>query len=384
MKLGNIVADFRTALSAKIVAGGSTGTLQSITDDDGVLLPNGRYFFTLDGDNSQKEHISCTLTGTALTDIKSVSRQGVETANVVRDHRVGASVVITNFAHILYINQMLSGDLDFDGDDLTGIKSISVTEDPGAGDVTELATVNYVNGVAVAGASDMNTTTKGIAEEATEAEIDANTAAGATAARLAVNPSTLATSKYGVRLPSAAQKTLLDGITADAAEINQLDGATISAAELTEAGTFFGATDITGAQAETLTDGSDAGDLHYHLEKTGVLTQNLTSSTTVTIAHGLGRVPSFVGVELLFKTAQRYGVQSIGSFDGTNNSCIYSGVISGPTATTGTSTTYAIRAFAEGYGDLSGVITVDATNITITWTRTSGPTGTAAIKWNAK
>ena len=109
-KLGTIIADFRTALATKMSIGATTGTLQSATDDDGVALPAGRYFFTIDGDNSQKEHISCELNGTDLTSIKSVSRQGVETSGTVREHRVGASVVITNFAHIKYLNDIVKGD----------------------------------------------------------------------------------------------------------------------------------------------------------------------------------------------------------------------------------------------------------------------------------
>ena len=109
-KLGTIIADFRTALATKMSIGATTGTLQSATDDDGVALPAWRYFFTIDGDNSQKEHISCELNGTDLTSIKSVSRQGVETSGTVREHRVGASVVITNFAHIKYLNDIVKGD----------------------------------------------------------------------------------------------------------------------------------------------------------------------------------------------------------------------------------------------------------------------------------
>ena len=41
-KLGTIIADFRTALAAKMAVGATTGTLQSAIDDDGVALPTGR------------------------------------------------------------------------------------------------------------------------------------------------------------------------------------------------------------------------------------------------------------------------------------------------------------------------------------------------------
>lgn len=48
----------------------------------------------------------------------------------------------------------------------------------------------YIDGIAIAGAPNASTTAKGLAEEATQAEVDAGTAAGATGARLFINPST--------------------------------------------------------------------------------------------------------------------------------------------------------------------------------------------------
>lgn len=49
---------------------------------------------------------------------------------------------------------------------------------------TDAANKAYVDGVAVAGASNANTTTKGIVEEATQAEVDARTTTGGTGAKL--------------------------------------------------------------------------------------------------------------------------------------------------------------------------------------------------------
>jgi hypothetical protein len=98
MTLPIIVADLETSLATKIAVGATTGTLISNTDDDGVTLADGTYYFTIDGNNSAKEHIKCTKTGTALSDIYSVSRQGVETSGVVREHRVGAKVIMTDYS----------------------------------------------------------------------------------------------------------------------------------------------------------------------------------------------------------------------------------------------------------------------------------------------
>lgn len=176
-KLGKIIADFQTSLATEIAVGGTTATLQSATDDDGVALPAGVYFFTLDVNNSQKEHIVATLSGTSLTGISSVSRQGAQTSGVVRKHRVGASVEITDFAHIKYINDLLDGTtylnastpLRYDG-------TATINND------NQLATKAYVDGVAVAGAPDASTTVKGIVEIATGAELAAGTGTGGTGA----------------------------------------------------------------------------------------------------------------------------------------------------------------------------------------------------------
>ena len=108
-KLGTILADFTTSLSTEISVGGTTATLATATDDDGVALPSGRYFFTVNGTSTNKEHFSCDLVGTALTNLKSLSRQGVETTGAVRKHRIGAPVSLTDFGHIKFINDLISG-----------------------------------------------------------------------------------------------------------------------------------------------------------------------------------------------------------------------------------------------------------------------------------
>jgi len=141
-KLGTILADFTTALSTDIAVGGTTATLSSATDDDGVALPSGRYFFTLDGSNSSKEHISCDLVGTALTNIKSLSRQGVETTGTVRKHRIGTSVSLTDFGHIKFINDLVSGTTT-----LNSLSPLGYDGAPASLAGNQLATVTYVLGV---------------------------------------------------------------------------------------------------------------------------------------------------------------------------------------------------------------------------------------------
>jgi hypothetical protein len=142
-ELGIIIADFQTSLAGKIAIGDVSGTLLSATDDDGVILPDGRYFFTIDSDNSSKEHISCDLVGTtkAITNIKTVARgTGVETVGTLREHRIGATVTITDFAHIKKINDLLDGTTDLDADN-----PLKYDADPTLTDAKELATKKYVD-----------------------------------------------------------------------------------------------------------------------------------------------------------------------------------------------------------------------------------------------
>lgn len=210
--LGKVAADFTSQLAVKISVGATTGSLESNVDDDGNVLANGQYFFALDGDSSLKEHIQCTLTGLNLTNIQSVSRQGVLTAGVVREHRVGATVTLTDFADLFFIVQLLTGAALFDHTtplSYDGTASITLPN--------QFATKAYVDGVAVSGAPNADASTKGIVQEATTAQINAGTDTGSTGAKLFASPADLAASIYGLQLPTANQKLALVGNNTDIA-----------------------------------------------------------------------------------------------------------------------------------------------------------------------
>lgn len=156
--IGTVIADFNTTLNLKVAVGATTATLDSATDDDGVALPTGTYFLTLDGGSvSSKEYIKCTLTGTALTAIQSVSRQGALTSGFARTHRKGATVTITDFASIRKIADLLDGTTNFPAGTVLwydGTATIATAN--------QFATKAYVDGVAIAGSPDSSTTVKGI------------------------------------------------------------------------------------------------------------------------------------------------------------------------------------------------------------------------------
>jgi hypothetical protein len=158
-KLATVIADFTTQLATAMAVAATTATLQSATDDDGNALPAGVYFFAIDGNNSQKEHVVCSLSGTALTNIKSISRQGVQTSGCARTHRVGSTVELTDFAHLRYINDLLSGSTALDSSNpLTYDGTASITSP------NQLATKAYVDGVAIAGGANASSTIKGISK----------------------------------------------------------------------------------------------------------------------------------------------------------------------------------------------------------------------------
>lgn len=154
-----LIADLETSLATAMAVGATTATLQNNIDDDGVTLPDGLVYLTLDGNNSSKEHLSAVKTGTSLASIKSISRQGVGTSGCVRPHRVGAKVIISDFAHIKKINDILIG--------TTNLNASTPLGYDGAPTITtgnQLATKTYVDGVAIAGAAKADATTYGISK----------------------------------------------------------------------------------------------------------------------------------------------------------------------------------------------------------------------------
>lgn len=234
-----VVADLETQLSSAIAVGATSFTIASATDDDGVALPAGLYGFTVDNGSSNKEYFLGSLSGTTVSSVKTVTRQGTETSGAVRAHRVGAPVIITDHVALQRIGGVVRGVLALDADNplfydadptinddkqlatkkyvddyadnldaqnvkLTGNQSIAgdktfedntVFEEIAVYDAhptfnadTQIVDKKYVDDVALSGAPDASTTVKGIVEEATEAETIAGTATGGTGARLFANP----------------------------------------------------------------------------------------------------------------------------------------------------------------------------------------------------
>lgn len=152
------IADFSTTLTSKTAIGATTATLTSGIDSDSIQLPTGVYGFTIDRNNTQKEHFTATLTGSSLTDIKTVTRgTGVGTSGFVRPHRKGAEIVITDHVAIKRMMNVLDGTTSFDSATPLGYDGA-----PTISTGNQFATKTYVDGVAIAGSPDATTATKGI------------------------------------------------------------------------------------------------------------------------------------------------------------------------------------------------------------------------------
>lgn len=101
------------------------------------------------------------------------------------------------------------------------------------------------------------------------------------------------------------------------------------------------------------------------------------SNGAVTYAHGLGRTP--VGVRIYAVGVFNGGGTasqsfSIGGWDGSNDECLFLRTsVSGSAGTAGADTAASINMKDQSGGSQSGVITVDATNVTITWTSGGSP-----------
>ena len=155
-QLTRVIANFETQLTAKLAVGGTSINIQSATDKDGVALPAGKYCFTLDLGNSAEEHIIADLSGTALTNIKSVSRQAVQTTGAAREHRIGTKVKLTDFVNLKLMADMLAG-----LDSFNGLSPLSYDVEPTITDRKQFATSGYVLDVISGGVGTASPNTAG-------------------------------------------------------------------------------------------------------------------------------------------------------------------------------------------------------------------------------
>lgn len=181
-ELPQAVAVFETSLQSPITSSATTMTLTANSIRGGGSL-SGYNCFTVDEGNANAETVCGTVSGTTVSSLERGISQATGTTTVSAlqfSHRRGANVKITDFPIIQILKAQANGEdtypnlLNYDDTVLITAGSASTT----------IATKHYVDGVAIAGASDANETTRGIVELATGAEAAAGTSAGGTGARL--------------------------------------------------------------------------------------------------------------------------------------------------------------------------------------------------------
>lgn len=142
-----VVADLNLSLASAVSAGSTTATLNTNVDSDGVTLPDGKFGFTVDGDNASKEFFVCDKTGTAITNVQSISKQGAATTGFSTYHRTGAVITITDWAVWKRAIDNLNGTTGFDSG-----TALSYDGQPLLSDPTAIPTVQFVLDTASGGA----------------------------------------------------------------------------------------------------------------------------------------------------------------------------------------------------------------------------------------
>ncbi len=189
---------------AGVVAGATTIVLSSFKQIDGTALTMANFgavgYGTLEpGNSTLEEQISFTgitqnVNGTAtLTGVKTVLMVSpyTETSGLAQTHAGATSFVVSNTAG--FYNQLLAkadnatitGKYIFPSDDVSNAGIVADTDTAVA---TAFVTLGQLSRQAISGASDASTTVKGIVQLPTQAQVDARTTTGSTAALLALTP----------------------------------------------------------------------------------------------------------------------------------------------------------------------------------------------------
>lgn len=114
-----------------------------------------------------------------------------------------------------------------------------------------------------------------------------------------------------------------------------------------------------------------------------------TASGTTVVAHGLGKTPKIVRL-IGFSTTDLGATvahsKSKGTSDGTNNKCIWDASVANATGGSNDDSFALKICGGNSTGTLyqTATITLDSTNITFNWIKTSTPTSLAYIEWEAE
>lgn len=184
-----------TYLAAGIGSTDTSMVLANGTTSDGVSLA-GFMCFTIDVNSPQLEYVCGTASGTVISNMtRGIGFWNPNTTSslLAFTHRRLASVQSTDYPTLQLIVRQLSGTdtLSTSGTPLSYDSSVGNTSFTNS---QQLASVGYVNSTSFAGAPNGSISTKGIYQEATNAQIASGTVAGSTGADLTLTTRVITTS----------------------------------------------------------------------------------------------------------------------------------------------------------------------------------------------
>lgn len=326
-------AVFQTSLQSPITSSATSMTLTANSVRGGGTL-SGYNCFTIDEGSAQAEYVCGTVSGTTVSSlVRGVDPLTATSTNATLQfaHRRGASVKITDFPLLQIVRNQLNGT-----DNIPGI--LFYTQNNTFSSSTQLVSKGYVDGVAVAGASNADESTKGIIELATTAEAAAGTSLGGTSARLVI-PSSMCSAT-----PSA---NVLCVITSAAGKIAQ------GFLDLTQTFTWTGRHSF---NANASTTGLSSGYAYFgttatsSFSNTGVL--SLATTTTGCVQTSSSGVIYSNGISC-GKPQYSYASTSSATYTGTNTYSSQGLVI--PSGVLNASSTITIHGVARcNYGGFTG------------------------------
>ncbi len=421
---------------AGVVTGATSVILTSFTDIYGNVLTMANFgslgYITLEPNTSNAE--GATFTGVTanangtytLTGVKTIIAVSpyTQTSGLVRDHAGGTQVVVTDNVGFwdTFVNKNNDGTM------------VGYLSGPTPVSSGQYATKGYVDAVAIAGAPTAATTVLGISKLSVDAATATNPiVVGTNDPRVpsqtendalvgdSGTPSSTNTFITQLGFQINAEKYAADtggsdtyAVTLSPAPLAYATGMMVIFKANT-ANTGAATLNVNSLGAKAIVKGLNAalitGDIggsqtcvviYDPTYNAFVLTSNIrtqpvllkvskdmSSTTTSTIAHGLNQIPKFASVEVNRETTAGTGVtgsllKSSGSYDGTNQYANYTSIsTTGPNSLSSQDITHVIH---YGYGTntvdtdtLVGTMSWDNTNVTITWSKASSPTGTANI-----
>jgi len=166
-----VVAVWESTLASKMTVADTSATLVTGTTKSGSSL-NGYICFTISGGKTDEEFVCGTASSTSVTGlIRGLDPVTVATTTaLIKEHRAGSNVKITDYPQLAIISRILNGDETVPNTLTYATDTASFTLNQ------QIINKRYVDSVATSGAAQANYQTSGLVRIATTSELVAGTA----------------------------------------------------------------------------------------------------------------------------------------------------------------------------------------------------------------